>query len=291
MSRSIVQALRAPTVALLLIGSAAVASPAFADNDFVVLTGGSLVEGDSGQANLTFTASVANSPSVPISMRFSAIANHTTPQQGDATAGSACGGTVDFVAVDGTVSIQPGTNQVSISVPVCGDTAIEGNETFTGLVRDVQGAGAYCLELCAAYGTITDNDTAQPIPFGTGPGLSVSNASVTEGDPSTGLFLQLIHRLSFTVSLSAASTRTVTVDYQTAPKLATGGTQCLFGTDYLSASGTVTFNPGETSKTVLVTVCADNVTETNETMILRLSNPIGATLVDYLGVGTILNDD
>src|SRR5437773_6397753 len=291
MSRSIVQALRAPTVALLLIGSAAVASPAFADNDFVVLTGGSIVEGDSGQANLTFTASVANSPSVPINMWFSAIANHTTPQQGDATAGSACGGTVDFVAVDGTVSIQPGTNQVSISVPVCGDTAIEGNETFTGLVRDVQGAGAYCLELCAAYGTITDNDTAQPIPFGTAPGLSVSNASVTEGDPSTGLFLQLIHRLSFTVSLSAASTRTVTVDYQTAPKPATGGTQCLFGTDYLSAAGTVTFNPGETSKTVLVTVCSDNVTEPNETMILRLSNPIGATLVDSLGVGTILNDD
>jgi hypothetical protein len=289
MSRSIVQAMRAPIAALLLVGSAAVASPAFADNDFVVLSGGSISEGDSGQANLTFTASVASSPSVPINMRFTAVANHTTTQAGDATAGSACGGTVDFVAVDGTVSIQPGTNQVSISVPVCGDSAIEGSETFTGLVRDVQGAGAYCLELCAAFGTITDNDTAQPIPFGALPGLSVSNASVTEGDPS--IFLQLAHHLSFAVSLSAASTNTVTVDYQTAPKLATGGRSCLLGTDYISTSGSLTFNPGETRKTVSVTTCFDNLAEANETMILRLSNPTNATLVDDLGVGIILNDD
>jgi hypothetical protein len=286
MSRTIVQALRAPAAALMLLGSAAVASPAFADNDFVSLSGASITEGDSGQANLTFTASVVHTVSVPVTMRFQAVANHTTAQAGDATAGAGCGGDVDFVAVDGTITIPQGGTQATANVPICGDLAIEGTETFTVLVSNVAGAGTYCLEICAAYGTINDNDTAQPIPFAGQPSLSVNNDSVTEGEP----FLRP-HLLDFTVRLSAASSGTVTVDYNTANKTAVGGSQCLLGFDFVNRSGTLQFAPGETAKSVLVTVCGDNNVEANETMVFHLSNAVGATISDSLGVGTIINDD
>jgi endoglucanase len=288
MSRTIVQALRAPAAALMLLGSAAVASPAFADNDFVSLSGASITEGDSGQTNLTFTASVQNTVSVPVTMRFQAIANHTSTQAGDATAGAGCGGDVDFVAVDGTITIPQGGTQATANVPVCGDLAIEGTETFTVLVTNIAGAGTYCLEICAAHGTINDNDTAQPIPFAGQPSLSVNNDSVSEGDP----LFRLPRALSFTVRLSAASSSTVTVDYNTGNKTAVGGSLCgLLGADFINRSGTLQFAPGETAKTVTVTVCGDFAPEANETMILRLSNAVGATISDSLGVGTILNDD
>jgi hypothetical protein len=291
MSRSFVKAVRAPLAALLIVGSAAGASPAFADNDFVVLSGSSVTEGDSGSTPLNFTIRVASPPSAPISMRFTALGNHTTVQPGDATPGSTCGGGVDFVAVDSVVTIPANANppQITVSVPVCGDTAVEGNESFSAILRNVQGAGAYCAESCAAFGTIIDNDTAPP------PSISAANASVLEGDPPVLGAAQ--RRLNFQVSLSAASTVAVTVDYQTSSNkgsvgtVASGGFWCGFGTDFIQTSGTLQFNPGETRKTVQVTVCGDNLNESNETMVLHLSNPAGATITDGFAVGTIIDDD
>jgi len=297
MSRSIVRAFRVPAAVLMLLGSATVAAPAFADNDFVVLSGSSLTEGDSGQSELVFTASVANAPSAPITMRFTALPTHSSLQPNDAVPGSACGGNVDFVAVDGTITIPTTSNHVAVSVPVCGDTAIEQTESFTAIVRDVQGAGAYCLELCAAFGTIIDNDTAQPVPIVVPqPTLSVSNTSLTEGAAAL-LLVQPKRAMNFAVTLSAAASAPVTVDYSTGMNkglpgtTATSGAQCAFGVDFVSRAATLQFNPGETHKTVSVTVCGDTVNEANETMVLRLSNPVGATLADSVGVGTIVDDD
>jgi len=295
MPRSLLHALRVPLAGALLIGSAAVASPAFADNDFVVLTGGSATEPDSGQTSLVFTASVATSPTVPITMHFTAFGNHTTVQTGDATPGSACGGSVDFVAVDGTITIPANANppQVTVSVPICGDTAIEGNETFTALVNNIQGAGAFCLEVCATHGVIVDNDTAQPVPIQLPPSLSVANVNTVEGSSFFSVLPQ--RQMNFVVSLSAASANTVTVQYATAENkiaIANGGSSCAFlGIDFVNTSGTLRFSPGETRKTIPVTICGDTLNEANESLLLRLSNPIGATLADAIGLGTIIDDD
>src|SRR5205823_881315 len=144
------------------------------------------------------------------------------------------------------------------------------------VVHDIQGAGAYCLEVCAAYGTINDNDAPQPIPILAPLSLAVDNTSTVEGDPGLFPLLSLKHALNFSVSLSAAASSIVTVDYSTflnrgpVGTLATGGSQCTTGIDYINRSGTLQFNPGETHKTVSVTVCGDNVNEPNETMILHL---------------------
>ena len=89
----------------------------------------------------------------------------------------------------------------------------------------------------------------------------------------------------FTVSLSPASTQTVTVHY------ATGGGTATAGTDYTAVSNTLTFSPGHTSATVTVPVSGDTVHEPDETFDVTLSSPTNATLGDAVGLGTILNDD
>ncbi|MCW1956995.1 MAG: cellulase family glycosylhydrolase [Mycobacterium sp.] len=86
---------------------------------------------------------------------------------------------------------------------------------------------------------------------------------------------------SFTVTLAAPSTQTVTVQYATANGTATAGG------DYTAASGTLTFAPGETGKTVTVAVKSDSLTEGAEDFHVMLSNPSGAVLTDAMGMGTI----
>ena len=108
------------------------------------------------------------------------------------------------------------------------------------------------------------------------PTLSVSDpAEVKEGDTS----------IPFTVTLTPASSGTVTVDYATHDGTATAGE------DYTAVTGTLTFAAGDTSKTVTVTVLNDIVDEGKETFTLKLSNPEGATVSDGEATATIANSD
>src|SRR5262249_1868802 len=63
------------------------------------------------------------------------------------------------------------------------------------------------------------------------------------------------------------------------------------GSDYVAASGTLTFAPSETSKLVHVAVTGDTAAESNETLTLTLSAAHGATIADGIATGTINNDD
>ena len=106
--------------------------------------------------------------------------------------------------------------------------------------------------------------------------LVVADARAEEGRDET---------IDFAVTLAPASPETVTVDYATADGSATAGE------DYTAASGTLTFAPGETSKTVAVPVLDDAIDEGEETFTLTLSGPSGAELADGEAVGTITNSD
>jgi hypothetical protein len=110
------------------------------------------------------------------------------------------------------------------------------------------------------------------------PSLSVSDATVTEGDSGS-------KNAAFTVTLSATSATPVTVDYATADGSAVAPD------DYAATTGTLTFAPGETSKQVNVAVAGDTLDEPHETYYLNLSNPSGATLSRDRGLGTILDND
>lgn len=110
------------------------------------------------------------------------------------------------------------------------------------------------------------------------PQLSIDNVSLEEGDSGTSEWV-------FTVSLSQASTETVTVEYETESDTATAGE------DYESTSGQLTFNPGEMKKTIAVSVNGDLLEEPDEAFFVNLSNATNATIADSQGQGTILNDD
>jgi co-chaperonin GroES (HSP10) len=111
------------------------------------------------------------------------------------------------------------------------------------------------------------------------PTVSINDVSIAEGNTGTT-------SLVLTVTLSAASAATVSVDYATA-----NGTAQTSDNDYQSASGTLTFNPGEVAKTITLSINGDPKTEDDETVFVNLNNPVNATVADAQGVGTILNDD
>ena len=79
----------------------------------------------------------------------------------------------------------------------------------------------------------------------------------------------------------------MTVSYKTADGTAKTGDQ-----DYVAKTGTLTFNPGETTKTITIVVYGDSKKEGNETFSVELFGASSnASLLDATGLGTILNDD
>ncbi len=147
-----------------------------------------------------------------------------------------------------------------------GDSAAGDSFTFT--VSD--GAGG-------SIGTTTFQITIAP------PTLSALDAQSAE--PSSGS-----SKMVFTVMLSRQFASTVTVDYATADGTATGGASCGGSTDYVSTSGTLTFNAGETIKTVEVPICSDGDAGSgaaDETVLLNLTNPSNATIANAQATGTI----
>ncbi len=125
------------------------------------------------------------------------------------------------------------------------------------------------IDLLAAYAAA---ETEYP------PSLEVTDVSLVEG--SSGATAA-----TFAVTLSRASTRTVTVRFATADRTATAPG------DYTAASGALSFAPGETKKTVTVGVVGDKRSERDETFLLRLSEPVSATLARNEAVATVKNDD
>ncbi len=108
--------------------------------------------------------------------------------------------------------------------------------------------------------------------------LEVNDRALVEGDTGTKAAV-------FTISLSPTSSQTVTVDYATADDSA------LAGSDYLTASGTLSFFPGQPTKAITVSVIGDTDDEPDETFQVILSEPVGADLLDNLGLGTIIDND
>ena len=88
--------------------------------------------------------------------------------------------------------------------------------------------------------------------------------------------------LTFTVSLSQATTSTVTVQYATADGTAKAGT------DYSTANGTLTFAPGVTQQSITLQVESDGQNVPSEAFTLKLSNPVGGTITTATATGTIV---
>jgi hypothetical protein len=207
-----------------------------------------------GTTNLVFGVTLSTPSSSTVTVDYATAA-------GTATA------TADYTTTSATLSFAPGETSKTISVPVVRDAIDESDETLTlGLSN---ASGASILD-GSGLGTITDDDTAT---------ISVADATVTEG---TGAGTT---NLAFSVTLSTPSASTVTVSYATAAGTATATA------DYATTSASLTFAPGETSKTVNVSIVRDAIDEADETLTLGLSSPSGAAISDGTGLGTITDDD
>lgn len=149
-------------------------------------------------------------------------------------------------------------------------------EVVTGMHHSVTESPAGMAAMKAA---LVGTGSPPPPPPPPTPQLSVNDQSIAEGDTLT-------KTVTFTVSLSAASDKTVTVDYATAD-----GTATVADNDYAAKTGTLSFAPNETTKTVPVVVNGDTRVEPDETFNVTLTSPTNATLADGQGVGTIVDDD
>jgi hypothetical protein len=221
----------------------------------------SAMEGNSGTTQLSFTVTLSSAINQQVTVNYA-----TAP--GSATTPS------DFTAENGTVTFAPNDTSETVTVAINGDTAVEPTEQF--VVNLTNPSGNAVIGDNQGTGSIVNDDTAPNPP--NPPNISVGDVSVDEGDADT-------RNATFTVSLSSAATGPVSVNYATANDTAVAGS------DYNTASGTVSFATGEQSKTVNVAVRGDGTDEGNERFFVRLTNPTGGTIADGEGVGTINDDD
>jgi hypothetical protein len=225
------------------------------DEPYVSIASGNITEGNSGSSNMTFAATLSAATDVPVTVTYAT---------GDGTA-TVSGG--DYQAQTASLTFAPGTTTQTFTVAVNGDRIGESTEYFavnvTGVTNAHQPYGP-------TYGYIADNE----------PQISIAGASLSEGNSGT-------KSMTFTVSLSAAYDQSVTVKFATAD-----GSATVADGDYVANAGTLTFTPGQVTRTFTVTIKGDKKKEPDESFYVLLS---GASANAFINSGTawgvILSDD
>ncbi len=172
-----------------------------------------------------------------------------------------CDPSVDGSVLKHTESFRHGTARLSFLIPA----AAQGRAVKVRLTIRFNGRSANRISTFR-------------IPSLPKPSLTVGDATVVEGNSATVA-------LVFPVTLSAPTPLGVTASYATSDATATAGS------DYAAASGTVKFRPGESTRSITVTVNGDVSVEPDETLTVTLSNVVNATIGDGQALGTITNDD
>jgi hypothetical protein len=214
-----------------------------------------ITEGNTGTQTATFTVTLSAASNQTITVAYGTA-------NGTATVGS------DYQDIIGTLTFAPGETTKTINVLVNGDRVAEPIETFfvnlsnptNAAITDGQGVG-----------TIVDNE----------PRISISDVTKAEGKKGqTTLF-------TFTVTLSSAYDQAVTMSFRTVD-----GTATTSDGDYVAKTGTLTFAPGETTKTITIEVKGDSKKESDEYFFLELfGNSSNSLFTNTRGIGTIWNDD
>ena len=214
-----------------------------------------VIEGDEGTTDAVFTLMLSQASPVPVTLQVQ------TGNFFSATAGD------DYVSIPLTdVTFQPGETEQTVTITVNGDEVFENDEQFALNLSAVQNA---TLIDSQGVATIVNDDA----------GVSINDVDIVEGDDGTST-------ATFTLTLSAASSESVTLDFALTDDTATAGQ------DYVDTGVVpIAFAPGETTATVDVTINGDNDVEPFESFQARLSNIVGANIDDGVGVATIQNDD
>lgn len=214
-----------------------------------------LKEGDSGQADATFVVTLSSPTELDVPLTYATVDGTATVADND------------YVAASRDVVFPARSKSLSITVPVIGDLRYENNETFMLRVLNAMGVAATGVH------TIVKDDRVPKLSLG------ADQPSITE--PASGSLMA-----TFTVSLTAASGLPVTVGYATSPSSALAGKQ------YTTTQGTLTFTPGETSKTISVPILNDGLYASSPLSFrVFLSKLRGASAGTLSVTETIVNSD
>ena len=228
--------------------------------------GAAVAEGNSGTTTVNVPIALSAPASTTVTVDYATV-------DGSARAPS------DYTTTSGTLTFVPGDTLETVPVAVKGDSEHEPQELFLVSLSNANGAtigGFYGL----AFVFVNNDDPPPVIKGGIG--------SVVEGDTGTVA-------LQIPVRLSAPSGATVTVNWTTVPS-----TGLVPGQDYVSASGTLTFAPGDTEEFVSITVLGDDIDEPGvlfgaEWLFIGLSSPTNAVFgTDFFANyahGFITDDD
>jgi hypothetical protein len=222
--------------------------------------------------NSTIVEGNADTRYAEVSVNLNAPAQKTVTVKYNTGGGTALAGS-DYLSTIGTLTFARREIGKTIRVPVIGDRSGEADETF---LVNLSGAKGATIAVPQGVVTILDDE----------PRISVGYAEVTEGNSGNTA-------LTLTVSLSSAYDQAVTVAYATAD--GTGSDwygAALAGEDYVATAGTLTFAPGETTKTITVEVLGDTTVEPHEQFYMVLSAASSNSLIlQDTYFGGILDDD
>lgn len=238
--------------------------PAPTDEVIVSVADSSILEGDAGTIDLSFTISLNTSSSVEARVDYE-LTNGTATINEDYTVSQSVG----------TVVFAPGTTIKTVNIQVIGDTSVEQNETiFLSLTNP---SSNMTLGDVLATGTISNDD----IDSGGLPLVSIGNSQIAEGDAGST-------QLEFIVTLDSVLATDVSMFYSVG-----NSGDATAGVDFAGTGITpITIAAGNTTATISVTIFGDTLFETNETFAVSLSNiSDNAFLNNSTGTGTILNDD
>jgi hypothetical protein len=257
---------------------------AYEGTETVIRPGGFLAdpEGDSGSRVYDLPVYLSNPETVPVTIDWATV--DTSANSRVAQAGT------DFVSATGTVTFAPGETTQTIQIEILGDTLHEPPLLWGewGLVAFSNPTNAL-LDTATFFGhglfIIIDDDDPPPVITPGGVGVS------SEGDTGSTFW-------DVPVTLSTPSAEPVSIDWATVdtsadPRMAQAGT------DFVSATGTVTFAPGQTTQTIQIEILGDTLHEPpllwGEWGLVAFSNPTNALLdtATFFGYGLfiIIDDD
>ena len=235
---------------------------AFADGDYqpgtptLSLSDVSLSEGQVGSRNAVFVFTLSGPAQIDVTLDYATVAD-------TAEAGS------DYQLAQGSLTIPKGQTSTKLPVSILGDTQLEPDESFRLVLSNVQGAE---LDTTEASAILLNDDL---------PSLSIQGITVPEGNTGSS-------RALLTVQLSEPVKQTVSVQYASSPT----GTATA-NEDYTPVSGTLTFAPGEISKTIAIDLQGDTQLEKDESFRVQLTRPQNAQLDTTAGSASVVisNDD
>ncbi len=181
--------------------------------------------------------------------------------------GTATSGT-HYGAAQGTLAFAAGETSKTFTIGVTDNAVIDGNKTINITLSSPTG-GVGILSNKSIL-TISDDETFAPSATGA---LLFSQSVYT--------VLESAKIAKVTVQRQGGFASTVSVNYAT-----TDGT-AIAALDYTAATGTLTFAPGETSKSFYVTIAQDTGVENEETINLSLNTITGPASFGERQTGTI----